>query len=84
MKIEADGKVEAKYKNPGDYVWIRMRGRIDRYNIKLEHVPDPEADFEMTMKFDYILDDDRLELTGYAEAADPGREKVYVVLGKLI
>lgn len=81
MKIGADGKVEARYKNSGDFIWIRMRGRVDKYNIKLEHIPDAEEDFEMTMKFDYVVNDDRLELSGYADGAD-AREKVYVVLGK--
>lgn len=84
MKIGADGKVSARYKNPGDYVWTQMRGRIDKYTIKIEHVPDPEVDYEMTMKFDYVFEDNRLELSGYAQGADEEREKMYVVLGKML
>ena len=82
LKINKEGKVSARYKHNQDYIWTQMRGRIDRHNIKIEHIPDPEADFEMTMKFDYIIDNDRLELSGYAEGPDGDREKVYVVLRK--
>lgn len=82
MDIEANGKIEARYKFRNDYRWTRLRGRIDKYSIKLEHIPNPEVDFELTMGFDYIFVDDRLELTGYAEGADGACEKCEVVLGK--
>lgn len=82
IKIMAGGKVSARYKYNDDYIWNLMEGRIDKHNLRLEHVPDPEADFEMTMKFDYVFTDDRLELSGYAEGVDGDREKAYVVLGK--
>ena len=82
LEIKNDGKVAARYKNRQDFIWIQMRGLIDKNNIKLESVPEPEADFEMAMKFDYVFEDDRLELSGYAEGDDGGREKVYIVLGK--
>lgn len=82
LEIKNDDKVVARYKNRQDFIWIQMRGRIDKTNIKLENVPDPEEDFEMRMVFDYIFEEERLELSGYAEGADGDRDKVYIVLGK--
>lgn len=83
MDIKESGHVYARYRNPEDYIWTRMEGRVKRGGwILITAIPDDNADFEMTMGFDYRLEDNRLELKGYAEGADGDRTVTNIVLGK--
>lgn len=82
MEIKGNGMVYARYKSPGDYLWTNMTGKVRDRHIGLMTELDPETDFVMQMTFDYLLDDWRLELTGYAMGSDDIPTEASIVLAR--
>ena len=83
LEIKENGHIIGRTKYRDSFVWQPWRGAVKTGQIVIVAYPDENADFEMTMVFDYKLVDERLELTGFAEGPDGDRTDASAVLGKL-